>query len=133
MDKSEDQFQTLLANLIPRVNKALKNTNKVDAIGLLLYGEDEVEVYLSIIDDSIGDALTTLQNQMVEIVRKKSPVASCLAYPNYEAQQIIALLENHEHYTLEASIPVKSESHLHLDVENLTTNDGEIYLFGETP
>ena len=131
MDNSEDQFQTLLANLSVRANKSLKTSNKMDAIGLLLYENDKVEVFLSVIEDSISDALTILQNQLIPIVTEKQPLASCMAYPNYQDQQIIALLENNEHYAAEVTIPVKSDPHLHLDLENIDIDDGTIYLFGE--
>ena len=131
MDNSEDQFQTLLANLSVRANKSLKTSNKMDAIGLLLYENDKVEVFLSVIEDSISDALTILQNQLIPIVKEKQPLASCMAYPNYQDQQIIALLENNEHYAAEVTIPVKSDPHLHLDLENIDIDDGTIYLFGE--
>ena len=86
MDNSEDQFQTLLANLSVRANKSLKTSNKMDAIGLLLYENDKVEVFLSVIEDSISDALTILQNQLIPIVKEKQPLASCMAYPNYQDQ-----------------------------------------------
>ena len=131
MSNSEGQFMTLMANLAPRVNNSLKASNKVDCIGLLLYDNETVEVFISIIEDNINEAVTMLQNQLIEIVRKKEPNASCIAYPDYENGKIIALLENSDHYTLEAHIPVLTNPHLHLDLENWTDHDGAIYLFGE--
>ena len=131
MDNSEDQFQTLLANLSVRVNKSLKISYQMETIGLLLYENDKVEVYLSFIEDSVSDALTALQNELIPIVREKRPLASCMAYPNYQDQQIIALLENNEHYASEVKFPIKYKPHLHLDLENIDIDDGTIYLFGE--
>jgi len=131
MDQSDDQFETLLSNLIPRVNKSLKSSNKVDCVGLLLFGEDQIEVFISIIEDDLSKAVTFMQNQLVEIVRNRKPIASCIAYPNYEKGQMIALLENNEHYVAEAHIPVLTTPHLHLDLANLTYHDSAIYLFGE--
>lgn len=130
MSNSEDQFQTLIANLVPRVNNSLKASNKVDCIGLLLFNDGKIEVFVSIIEDDLIESISLMQNQLIKIVKEKKPSASCIAYPNYENGQIIALLENSDHYTLEARIPVLTHPHLHLDVQNWTDHDGAIYLFG---
>ena len=43
-DKSEHQFQELLANLAPRLNRALAQDNAVPLMGLLLSEDDKIEV-----------------------------------------------------------------------------------------
>ena len=47
MDQSEEQVRELIANLAPRVNKALSQQNTVPPIGLLLFDGGAVEVILS--------------------------------------------------------------------------------------
>ncbi|MEP6342400.1 MAG: hypothetical protein ABJ275_03720 [Maricaulaceae bacterium] len=130
-EKSEDQFQELLAHMSVIANKMLQQTNKMDAIGLLLYEDNTIKTSLSIIDDNVSSALTSLQEGLVQQVRETSPLASCMAYPNYQDGQVIALLENNEHYLLQVNIPVVTQPHLQLDLENCSTEDGAIYLFGE--
>ena len=131
MDNSEDQFQTLAANLIVRVNHALKETNKMDAIGLLLFQDDTVQPFISIIEGNVGEAINILQANLIPVVKEKRPVAGCLAYPNYTDEEVVAYLENNEHYIAKYRIPVLSNPELHLDMENIEIEDGEIILFGE--
>lgn len=131
-DHSEEQFIELLSQLIPRVNKSLQATNKTDGIGLFFNPDNTVSVLLSIIEDDVSEAMTALQEGMIQHIKECDvmPVASCMAYPDYSNGKIIACLENNEHYAATALFPVKTTPHLHIDATEYDIEDGTIYLFG---
>ena len=133
MDKSQDQFQTLLANLAPRVNNALSRQNSVPPIALLLLENDEVETVLYVAgeDESLADEMNNLQRVLIEKADEKSALAACLSYPDYEQEEVVALLENAENYCAECRIPVVMDETLQLDLAKMTVGDGMVFVFGE--
>ena len=133
MDQSEEQFQDLIANLAPRVDKALSQQNSIPPIGLLLFGGGEVEVVLSVSEkeNDLSEEINFLQQSLIEKAKEKSAVAACLAYPDYANEQVIAYLENNEHYCAKCSIPVVANPSLGLDLEGIEIEDGMTFVFGE--
>ena len=133
MDQSEEQFQDLIANLAPRVDKALSQQNSVPSIGLLLFGGGDVEVVLSVSEEGndLSEEINRLQQDLVDKAKEKSAVAACLAYPDYANEQVIAYLENNEHYCAKCCIPVVANPSLRLDLEGIEIEDGMIFVFGE--
>ena len=133
MDQSEEQFQDLIANLTPRVNKALSQQNTVTPLGLLLFDSGDVEVVLSVSDkeNDLSEDLNLLQQGLIEKAREKSAVAACIAYPDYANEVVVAYLENNENYTAKCSIPVVSNPTLQLDLEGIEIEDGMVFVFGE--
>ena len=133
MDKSQDQFETLLAKLAPRVNSALSRQNSVPPIALLLLENDEIEtvVYVAGEDEGLADEMNNLQRLMIEKAQDQSAVAACLSYPDYEKEEVVALLENSENYCAECRIPVVMDETLQLDLAKMTVGDGLVFVFGE--
>ena len=134
MDNSESQFNELLANLIARVNKMLSKQSEMVPIGLLLRDQSKIDVYLADHGNewTLGETVQHLQNGMVEKVRELPAIAGCIAYPDYENNEVIVYIENDEHYCAQYRIPVSNQPSLHLDVEEIQVDDGAIFLFGET-
>ena len=133
MDQSEEQFQDLIANLIPRVNKALSKGNTVPAIGLLLLDSGNVEVVLAVSEEEheLSKEIGLLQQGLIDKAREKSAVASCLAYPDYANQKFVAYLENNDLYCSKCLIPVVADPSPRLNVEGTEIEDGMIGVFGE--
>ena len=133
MDKSGEQFKVLLANLAPRVDRALSEQNSVAPIGLLLLDDGSVEVVLHVSDDEadLSEHLNVVQRGLIEKAREKQAEAACLAYPDYAKEAFVVFLENNENYTLECSIPVAPDPELHLDLEGIEVGEGVVFVFGE--
>ncbi len=132
MDQSEEQFQDLIANLAPRVNRALSKQNAVPPIGLLLFDSGDVEVILSVSDkeNNLSEEIDLLQQCLIDKAKEKSPVATCLSYPDYANEVVIAYLENNQNYCAKCSIPVVSTPSLQLDLESIEVEDGTVFVFG---
>ena len=133
MDNSQDQFQTLLANLAPRVNNALSRQNSVPPIALLLLENDEVETVLYVAgeDEGLADEMNNLQRLLIEKADETSAVAACLSYPDYEREEVVALLENSENTCAKCRIPVVMDETLQLDLAKMTVGDGMVFVFGD--
>ncbi len=133
MDKSEEQFQELIANLAPRLNNALSRQNSVPLMGLLLSETGEVEVILWLPDEgtTLSDELNKLQRTLIEKATELSSVAACMSYPDYENEVIVALLENNQNYCAKCTIPVVSDATLQLDLGQMEVEDGVVFVFGE--
>ena len=133
MDRSEEQFQDLIANLAPRIDKALSQQNSVPPLGLLLLDSGDVEVVLSVSDEesNLSEQINLLQQGLIDKATEKSAVAACLAYPDYANEQIVAYLENTENYCAKCNIPVVANPSLHLDLERIEIEEGMIFVFGE--
>jgi len=133
MDQSEEQFQDLIANLAPRVDKALSQQNSVPPLGLLLLDGGDVEVVLAVSgeENNLSDEINLLQQGLIDKAREKLAVAACLAYPDYANEQVVAYLENIDNYCAKCSIPVAANPSLRLDLEGIEIEDGMIFIFGE--
>ena len=133
MDNSEEQFQELIANLAPRINKALSQQNTVPLMGLLLSEEGDVEVLLWLPDDgsSLSDELNKFQGTLIEKAKELSSVAACMSYPDYASEAIVALLENNKNYCTKCTIPVVSDATPQLDLGQMEVEDGFVFIFGE--
>lgn len=133
MDRSDREFNELLSNLIARVNKMLNASSEMTPIGLLLRDHEQIEVCLAAQDDDIplSAAVQMLHDGMVARVRKNPALAACIAYPDYENEEVVVYLENTEHYCSKCRIPVSGAPSLHLDVGGIEVEDGEVLIFGE--
>lgn len=133
MDRSEEQFQNLIANLVPRVDKALSQQNSVPPLGLLLFENGDVEVVLSasVEGDNLSENINLLQQGLINKAKGKPAVAACLAHPDYVNEQVVAYLENNENFCAKCNIPVVSSPSLRLDLEGIEIRDGTIFVFGE--
>ncbi len=133
MNKSEEQFQELIANLAPRLNNALSQQNTVPFMGLLLSAEGEIEVVLWLPeeDSDLSDELNKLQRTLIEKAKDNSSVAACMSYPDYANEVVVALLENNENYCAKCTIPVVSDATLQLDLGQMQVEDGVVFVFGE--
>lgn len=133
MNSSEEQFKVLLANLAPRVDRALSQQSAVPPIGLILLDDGRVEVVLFVPDEEIdlSEHLNCLQRELIEKAREEQAVAACLSYPDYGSDTVVALLENDENYTLECSIPVVANPDLQLNLEGIEVGEGVVFVFGD--
>lgn len=57
-------------------------------------------------------------------------MAACLAYPDYENEEVIAYLENRDNFCSKARLPVASKPTLRIDVESIEIEDGIVFIFG---
>jgi hypothetical protein len=130
-DLSEEQFQELLAHLIARVNKALAVTDQLPALSLALTGDGSVEVAVGVGEgDDLGSVLTGMQSSLAERAGNGEILASCIAYPDYGAGCVYALLENVENYCGKASLPVVEGDGGHsIDPAGISMEDGSIFVF----
>jgi hypothetical protein len=131
MRDSEEQFQELIANLSARLTKALSKSNKVPSIGLLLSLKGDVEPVLAVAEnEELKEEVNLLQARLVSKAKESDSIAACLAYPDYEREEIVAYLENNENYCLKARIPIVTGPQLKLDILNIEVEDGIVFVFG---
>ena len=131
MDNSEDQFQELIAQLVGRANRMLAERSDVFPMGFLLASNGNLNVSVVAYESvaQIPELLSALQASMSEKARNGHAVASCIAYLDYDAGEIIAFLENNENYCATVRIPVVSSPTPATDLENITVEDGSIHVF----
>ena len=130
IDNSEKQFQELIAQLFIRGNRSLSETNDLPPMAICLNTEGAIEILLAIELESLTESLELIQNQAKELVREKNIIATCIAFPNYEASQVIALLENYENFCVEAVLPVASSGDVNsIQLEGLEYRDSQVYVF----
>ena len=131
MDTSDDQFEELMAQLTVRVNKMLTEDNCINPIGLMINKNKEIEISLAVSEeiDDIAEAINILQADLTSKAESGKLLATCIAYPDYENNVVIALLENNENYCAEVKIPVNIENQPILEPENVEIEDGNVYIF----
>jgi hypothetical protein len=132
MNRSPQQFSTLLAHLVARYQRALKQSNEIPALGLGLTSNEEVKVLLGMPDSEVGfkETLNALQSNLQELANQREIEAACIAYPDYEHQAVVAYLENSEQYCIRYSIPVVHDAEGHsLNVKGISDEDGSIFIF----
>ena len=131
MDSGE-QFADLLSNLTVRANKALSQQNMFPPLGLLLLPDGTIRVILEISEESdLKQQVNKLQANVIQVARDADAQAACIAYPDYAQEEIVAFLENKEHYCAQYRIPVITEPKLEVDLQNLVEEKGAIMVFGE--
>jgi len=131
MDNSEDQFQELIAQLVGRASRMLAERSEVFPMGLLLMPDGSLDVSVAAYESvkQIPDLLSAMQGGLSEKAQSGPAVASCIAYPDYEAGEIVALLENAENYCATVRIPVAGTPTPEADLENIAVEDGSVYVF----
>ena len=130
MDDSEDQFRELLAQLIARANRMLAEKSEVFPMGFLLMHDGRLEVSVGPYDspDQIPSLLNAMQASLSARVSNGGVAASCIAYPDYSAEEIVAFLENHENYCAIARLPMAANP-LSVDIDSVRVEDGSVYVF----
>lgn len=130
MDNSEEQFRTLISHLILRVNAMLDEGNKVLPVSLVLNKNGAVDIFLVTVKSNLIDEhIRILQDELITKVQYGDIVASCIAYPDYDGNRVVGLLENNENYCAEVMIPVNIENEPFLDQDRIIVNEGNIYIF----
>lgn len=130
MMNSEDHFQGLVSYLIVSINRMLKTDNVIVPIGLVVNTDESIEVVKANIDSQqIIDKVEFIQSELRNKANEFEIVTSCIAYPDYENNQITAFLENNKNYCVKVLIPVVNRSGLKLNPEKITTETGAIYIF----
>lgn len=127
---SDDHFQGLVSYLIASINEMLKTGNIFIPIGLVVNSDKSIEMVKAEID-----TVKTLEH--VELIQQKlkdkanvfEMISSCVAYPDYENNQIVAFLENNKNYCVKVLIPVINRGGLKLNPEKITTQKGAVYIF----
>jgi len=133
MQTSEEQFPHLLGDLYARLKKILAHQTDVPCLGLIMRKEINIEVVLGLTDDTVGlaEILNSLQQEVIDQIKSSGGIATCIAYPDYANEQVVALLENEELYCMTCGIPiVERDGRLIPDMENLEIKDGAIHIFG---
>ena len=132
MNTSESQFNELLANLVARVNKALSKSPQLPTLALALTAAGEIETSVGTEDNGteMSNNLNAMQRSLQDRVCAGDVLAVCIAYPDYEDGAVIAYLENFETYCLKATLPVSTTPSLALDIANIATAEGTLFVFG---
>ena len=130
MEDSEEQFQDLLANLTVRANRMLATQSELFPIALLLMQDGRVDVAVAAYEsaDQIPDLLQALGSNLSEKAAAGEGLASCLAYPDYGAGEVVAFLENRDNYCATVRLPVSGDP-LSIDAAGMIVEDGNIYVF----
>jgi hypothetical protein len=108
----------------------LAERSEVFPMGLLLMADGRLEVYVAAYESvkQIPDLLNAMQSSLKEKAAAGGAVASCIAYPDYGAEEIVAFLENSENYCATAKLPVAG-SPFAVDLSGITVLDGYINVF----
>ena len=130
MGDSAEQFQELLAQVTGRANRMLAEKSEVFPMGLLLMQDGKLDVSVAAYEsvDQIPELLNAMQSSLSEKAAQGGATASCIAYPDYSAGNIVVFLENHENYCATAILPVSGQP-LSVDLSGITMEDGDIYIF----
>lgn len=130
MADSESQFQELLAHFAVRINKALAAREQM-LLRLLLRADGSVVAVVGSADTASerAEVLNAMQSSARTQVRDESIEAVCIAYPDYDKQAYVALLENRENYCAKVIVPVVMTPAPVLDLEGIEIQDGDIHVF----
>jgi hypothetical protein len=127
---SDDQFQGLVKYLITCINQMLKADNLIIPIALVVNSDKSIKVVKANVDSSsIVEHVDVIQNELKTKADNYEILSSCVAYPDYENNQIIAFLGNNKNYCVKVRIPVVNRGSLKLDPEKLITEVGAVYIF----
>jgi hypothetical protein len=130
VDISEAQFRELLAELVGRANRMLAERSEVFPMGILLTRDGCLDVSVAAYEfvEQIPALLNAMQSSMAEKTRAGDVLACCIAYPDYDAGEIIALLENNENYCATALLPVAGDPPA-VDLGGIRVQDGSVNVF----
>jgi predicted metal-dependent TIM-barrel fold hydrolase len=127
---ANDHFQGLVTYLIANINQMLKNDNMITPIGLVANSDKSIKVVTANIETKkIIDHVNIIQTELKNKATVFEILSSCIAYPDYENNQIIAFLENNKNYCVKVLIPVVNRRGLKLDPEKLVTEAGSVDVF----
>lgn len=131
MGVSQDQFQELLSQLIVRVDRMLAEQNEMFPLALLLLPDGSTDVSVATYDnvEQIPGLLNAMQASLSLKAQEAGAVASCIAYPDYGSDKVVAFLENSDNYCAKAELPVVTRPCRHIDPSAITFADGDIYIF----
>lgn len=131
MGDSQEQFQELLSQMIVRVNRMLAEQNEIFPLALLLLSGGCTDVSVAAYDnpDQIPNLLNAMQASLSAKAQEIGAVASCIAYPDYGSEKVVAFLENSDNYCARAELSVIARPRLHFDPSAITFSDGDIYVF----
>jgi hypothetical protein len=131
MGDSQDQFQELLSQLIVRTDRMLAEQNEMFPLALLLLPDGGTNVSMAAYDnvEQIPSLLNAMQTSLSAKAREIGAVASCIAYPDYSSDKVVAFLENSDNYCTRAELSVITEPRLHVDPSAISFSDGDIYVF----
>ena len=131
MLSSEDQFRELLAQLIGRADRMLAERHEIFPMGLLLRRDGTLDVSVAAYEEAeqIPGLLNAMQASLSEKAVAADAVAACIAFPDYDASELVAFLENRENYCAKARLPVLQQPAPHLDAERITIEEGAAHVF----
>lgn len=131
MESSERQFQELMAQLIVRAEKIFHEKDILPPMGLLITEAENVELVVTTEDFLSGMSICVqlIKDKLINRVQEGGVLATCVAYPDYEKNLVIALLENNQNYCCKVVIPVITNGSVQLDVGGIEIDDGSIYIF----
>lgn len=127
---SEDHFHGLVSYLIISINEMLKTDNVIIPIGLMVNSDKNIEVVKATIDtEKILEHIALIQKKLKSKASSFEIITSCIAYPDYENNQIIAFLENNENYCVKVLMPVINRGGLKINAEKIKIMAGAVYIF----
>ncbi|TQV75493.1 hypothetical protein FLL45_11290 [Aliikangiella marina] len=130
MNYSEKQFNALLAQIFVRTDQMLLESDNVIPYGLTLNQDNQVEILVAAnVSEKLSDCLAYIQDELREKLQSEDFVATAVVFADYDNMEIIAMLENNQNYCLKVLIPVINEQHLRIDVNQIKTEAGAVYIF----
>ena len=130
-DRSEQEFQELVAHLVAHANKALTTSNEAPPMSLALTTSGDVEIGVGVADpESLQDVVNAMQQALSDRAVSKEITAACIAFSNNGEGHINAFLENDENYCAKAVLPVEGDgSGRSINLANIAVEDGSIFVF----
>ena len=127
---SEDHFHGLVSYLMASINEMLKTGNVIGPIGLMVNSDKNIEVVRAAVEtEKTLESVTLIQKKLKSKASRFEIITSCIAYPDYENNQIIAFLENNENYCVKVLVPVINRGGLKLNAEKIKIVAGAVYVF----
>lgn len=133
MDKSEEQFQELLAHFVAVINKSLFEQKYV-LVRLVLHASGTVEITLGFANtaEEREEVLDAMVDTTREITSDTTVEAVCIGYPERDNECYEVLLENRDNYCLHLRVPVDIYKGPGLNLEDLSEQDSAVLFFPES-
>ena len=131
MDNSEDQFNSLMAELMVRLNRSLSMGADPPPVALALDANGKSRLFVGVADsqEQLIAIMDEFREALSKLAKHKEIVASCVAHFQKHENCVLAELENDDNYCAQISIPVLASPTRRLGIEEMEVQDGYIKIF----
>lgn len=131
MDNSEDQFNSLLAELMLRTNRALSMGEDPPPMALAMNAAGKSQLFVGVADseEQLATILVQFTNALSSLAQKEEIVASCVAHFRKDEGCVIVELENNENDCAHVVIPVLPSPARQLVMQEMVVGDGSVKIF----